>query len=401
MNTTEEYDNCSNISEPYTPTEQRIDSYVVPIVFLLIFIIGVLGNGTLCVIFLRHRTMRNVPNTYILSLSMADLLVIITCVPFTSIIYTTDNWPWGELMCKLSETVKDISIGVSIFTLTALSANRFFAIVDPLKKLHATGGSKKASRVTVGIAISIWIISIICAIPSALGSYLMVVTDKTGCIQVMVCYPFPDYWLNNTYPQVIVLSKFLFLYIAPLLVIGIFYMSMANHLIISTKNVPGELQGTQRQIKARKKVAITVLIFVMVFAVCLLPYHIFMLMFYFYPNFHDIYNIYWHTFRIVGFCLCYINSCANPVALYCVSGAFRKHFNRYLLCIKPKRNRCDTCQGHHATTMSMVSTNKRKQSLCNRKGRPTSINKRQDLLIGHETSITLLGNGNKHACSKM
>lgn len=76
---------------------------------------------------------------YILSLALADLLVIITSVPFTSVIYTLESWPWGELICKLSETAKDISIGVSVFTLTALSADRFFAIVDPLKKFHTTG----------------------------------------------------------------------------------------------------------------------------------------------------------------------------------------------------------------------------------------------------------------------
>lgn len=75
---------------------------------------------------------------YILSLALADLLVIVTSVPFTSIVYTVESWPWGQLICKLSETVKDISIAVSIFTLTALSADRFFAIVDPLKKFHTS-----------------------------------------------------------------------------------------------------------------------------------------------------------------------------------------------------------------------------------------------------------------------
>ncbi|CAG9828878.1 unnamed protein product [Diabrotica balteata] len=49
-----------------------------------------------------------------------------------------ESWPWGELICKLSEFAKDISIGVSVFTLTALSADRFFAIVDPLKKFHTS-----------------------------------------------------------------------------------------------------------------------------------------------------------------------------------------------------------------------------------------------------------------------
>jgi hypothetical protein len=48
--------------EPYIPYHQRPETYIVPVLFAIIFIIGVLGNGTLILIFLKHRTMRNVPN---------------------------------------------------------------------------------------------------------------------------------------------------------------------------------------------------------------------------------------------------------------------------------------------------------------------------------------------------
>lgn len=90
------------------------------------------------------------------------------------------------------------------------------------------------------------------------------------------------------------------------------------------------------QIKARKKVAITVLIFVLAFAVCFLPFHMYLLFFYFYPNFNEVYNAFWNYFRIVSFCLFYLHSCSNPVALYWVSGAFRKHFNRWVFSIFDK-----------------------------------------------------------------
>lgn len=108
----------------YVPYSNRPETYIVPVVFAMIFVVGVLGNGTLVLVFIRHRSMRNVPNTYILSLALGDLLVIITCVPFTSTVYTVESWPYGELICKLSEATKDVSIGVSVFTLTALSAER-------------------------------------------------------------------------------------------------------------------------------------------------------------------------------------------------------------------------------------------------------------------------------------
>lgn len=47
----------------YTPYVNRPETYIVPFLFAIIFIVGVLGNGTLIVIFMRHPTMRNIPNT--------------------------------------------------------------------------------------------------------------------------------------------------------------------------------------------------------------------------------------------------------------------------------------------------------------------------------------------------
>lgn len=85
-----------------------------------------------------------------------------------------------------------------------------------------------------------------------------------------------------------------------------------------------------RQVQARKKVAKTVLAFVLMFAVCFLPHHVFMLWFYNYPRSTEEYNTFWHVLRIVGFCLSFINSCINPIALYVVSCTFRKHFDRHL-----------------------------------------------------------------------
>jgi len=48
--------------DPYVPYEQRPETYIVPVLFFIIFVIGVLGNGTLIAIFIRHRTMRSIPN---------------------------------------------------------------------------------------------------------------------------------------------------------------------------------------------------------------------------------------------------------------------------------------------------------------------------------------------------
>lgn len=48
--------------DSYVPYSMRPETYIIPVLFAIIFIIGVIGNGTLIVIFLKHRSMRNVPN---------------------------------------------------------------------------------------------------------------------------------------------------------------------------------------------------------------------------------------------------------------------------------------------------------------------------------------------------
>ncbi|GFG34895.1 hypothetical protein Cfor_07356, partial [Coptotermes formosanus] len=325
--------NVTNSTQiPYIEYTQRPETYIVPVLFALIFVVGVLGNGTLVLIFIRNRNMRNVPNTYIFSLALGDLLVIVTCVPFTSTVYTFESWPYGDLICKVSECMKDISIGVSVFTLTALSADRFFAIVDPMRKLHTAGGGRRATRLTILTAVFIWVLAIVCAMPAAVASYIRVI-EIGNTKSINICYPYPESW-GEVYAKSMVIGKFIIYYAIPLIIISVFYLLMARHLILSTRNMPGEMQGQARQIRARKKVAKMVLAFVIVFAVCFFPHHVFMLWFYSdQAAASDNFNGFWHALRIIGFCLSFINSCINPIALYCVSGTFRKHFNRYLLCI--------------------------------------------------------------------
>ncbi|GAB0098041.1 Neuropeptide CCHamide-1 receptor [Sergentomyia squamirostris] len=370
----------------YTPYENRPETYIVPIVFFMIFVIGIIGNGTLIVVFLRHRAMRNVPNTYILSLALADLLVILTTVPLTSTVYVFDSWFWGQELCTVSEFVKDVSIGVSVFTLTALSGDRFFAIVDPLRKFHTHSG--RATKLTITIAVSIWGLAIICGIPALVGSHIRVVQVNKD-VSFELCYPFgPPEW-GKAYARYMVLARFMIFYAIPLLIIAIFYALIARHLFYSASNVPGEMQGALRQIRARRKVAVTVLAFVVIFGLCFLPSHLFMIWFYYCPTAEEDYNVYWHVLRIVGFCLSFANSCANPVALYFVSGTFRKHFTRYLMCSRRSdswrlRDGCATA--HRDTSLtSTISRRYPSRRICNHHS-----TLRSKVL---ETSVTILPNG--------
>lgn len=319
--------NATLSSEKYIPHTERPEYYIVPIVFTLIFVIGVLGNGALIFFFVRYPQMRNPPNTYILSLALGDLLVIIFGVPFVSVIYTTRDWLFGEIICSLQMTVSDLSVSVTVITLTALSAERYLAIVDPVNRRAST---RQSALVSI---IIIWFISILFALPTALFSGIRNFPTSDGG-EVAVCFPFPE-WLGETYPKIVVLFKMLLLYAIPLIIIAIFYCLMARHLFSTTVALPGEAFHQRHrviQMAARRKVAKMVLAFVFIFAICFLPNHVFLMWFYYNPNAIADFNNFWNALRIIGFCLSFINSCINPVALYCISGTFRKYFNYHLFC---------------------------------------------------------------------
>ena len=104
---------ASSTSDPelnagdYVAYDQRPETYIVPLVFGIIFLAGLIGNGCLICIFCREPSVRSsVPNTFILNLALGDLLVLFCSVPFTSTIYTFESWPYGEFVCKASEYAK-------------------------------------------------------------------------------------------------------------------------------------------------------------------------------------------------------------------------------------------------------------------------------------------------------
>lgn len=72
------------------------------------------------------------------------------------------------------------------------------------------------------------------------------------------------------------------------------------------------------------QVAKMVMAFVVIFAMCFFPSHVFLIWFYYNPSSMEDFNDFWHVVRMVGFCLSFINSCLNPITLYIVSGTFRK-----------------------------------------------------------------------------
>ena len=97
---------------------------VIAAVYGIIIIVGLVGNVTLMKTCLLVKSMRTVPNLFLSSLALGDLLLLVTCAPVDASRYLVDEWLFGRVGCKLIPFIQLTSVGVSVFTLTALSADR-------------------------------------------------------------------------------------------------------------------------------------------------------------------------------------------------------------------------------------------------------------------------------------
>ena len=69
--------------------------------FAVIFFVGVSGNILVSAVVGRNRSMRSSTNVFLVNLSMADLMVLVACMPTgLAELYCQDAWYLGSLMCK-------------------------------------------------------------------------------------------------------------------------------------------------------------------------------------------------------------------------------------------------------------------------------------------------------------
>ncbi|NXJ09106.1 BRS4 protein, partial [Odontophorus gujanensis] len=300
------------------------------VTYAVIISVGLLGNAILIKVFFKIKSMQTVPNIFITSLAFGDLLLLLTCVPVDATRYIVDTWIFGRIGCKLLSFIQLTSVGVSVFTLTVLSADRYRAIVKPLELQTSDALLKTCCK-----AGCVWIVSMILAIPEAVFSDLYSFSNPEKNVTFEACAPYPV--SEKILQEVHSLVCFLVFYIVPLAVISVYYFLIARTLYKSTFNMPAEEHGhARKQIESRKRVAKTVLVLVALFAFCWLPNHIL----YLYRSFTYHASVDASTFHLIvtifSRALAFSNSCVNPFALYWLSKSFRQHFKKQVSCCKAK-----------------------------------------------------------------
>ena len=108
-------------------------------------------------VFMKNKNLRTTTNYFIISLSLADLLVGCISIPFLTYRTISNNlWPFSHLSCDVIQAFSLFSIKTSVFNLVMMSVDRFTCITKPLvSRVYRTKNN------TITVIIMFWIISII------------------------------------------------------------------------------------------------------------------------------------------------------------------------------------------------------------------------------------------------
>ena len=137
--------------------------YVASIAFFLITIVGTVGNGLVAYVIISNKKMQTSTNLLLHNLAFADISLLLIRVPFTAIKYAAEDWPFGNIFCKITKYFAYVSVYITIWTLVCISILRFMTVV------YSQGTAKfRTKRNITIINVSIWIIMTVYALPLTL-----------------------------------------------------------------------------------------------------------------------------------------------------------------------------------------------------------------------------------------
>ena len=287
-----------------------------------VFILAAIGNTLVIYIVFTVNQMKSSTNTLIANMAFADLLMTIDIPYILKWFYAWDRWFgtfMGTVLCKFFHSAQVGSLAASVFSLLAISLDRSFAILFPLKTIII--------RSVVRLAIAmIWLGALALAIPLMVAASI---TRREGA-EIVICIEDWPPLSREAYSTVL----FVIGYAIPLFAIAVAYCLAG--LRLCRRKLPGHHNATvHKTVQATSRRATVMLVtVVVVFAVTWLPFQVLEMI--------AVYNVtllretpIQVSFVIPWFGYC--NSAINPILYVIFSENYRREFYR-ILCRGPNRN---------------------------------------------------------------
>ncbi|XP_061098656.1 neuromedin-U receptor 1-like [Conger conger] len=313
--------------------------------YLLIFLVGAVGNALTCTVIARNKVMWTPTNYYLFSLAVSDLLVLIFGMPL-ELYDMWSNYPFlfGEGGCYFKTFLLETVCFASILNVTALSVERYIAVVHPLRAKYVVTRAH-AKRVIL----TVWALSMICAVPNTSLHGIVTLPPRFGhqYPESAICTLVKPQWMYNLLIQVTTLLFFLL----PMLTISVLYLLIGlqlrrERMLIALEAKSGlshrSYSGvhSQQQRVRHQQVTKMLCVLVIVFGICWAPFHTDRLVWSFISGWTiQLRQIFEYIHLISGFFF-YLSSAVNPILYNLMSTRFRDMFREVTCKCVCARRRC-------------------------------------------------------------
>lgn len=123
---------------------------------IIFTIIGITGNAVSVFALLKSKKLRNPTTIFIVNLCISDLLFSSFSMPLTAVTFIDRKWNGSDALCRLFALFKFSNGIVSIFTVVAITMNRYVLIVYP--KVYSKVYRKRNTAFMISI---LWLLPLV------------------------------------------------------------------------------------------------------------------------------------------------------------------------------------------------------------------------------------------------
>ncbi|GCB85205.1 uracil nucleotide/cysteinyl leukotriene receptor-like [Scyliorhinus torazame] len=304
----------NNASGPQCTQESSEENLFFSSFYGVVFVLAFVGNIIAVWVFSCDKNPNTTTNIYLMHLAVADLSYVLI-LPMRMVYHLSQNhWPFGEVPCRITGFLFYLNMYASIIFLTGISADRFLAIVYPVRSMRI----RKPLYANV-VCIILWVVIVVGVAPM-LGAPQTLQTGNatTMCLQL---------YREKT-------SSFA---LVPLTVgfVVPFVITVTCYLLI----IRSLRRGNRIERHLKDKAIKMIILVLTIFLICFVPYHINR---YVYILFTSTVHASCRDRKLIALsnrvtsCLTSLNSCLDPVVYFFVGEKFRERFCHFV-CGQRKR----------------------------------------------------------------
>ncbi|GAB5584971.1 neuropeptide FF receptor 2 isoform X1 [Prionailurus iriomotensis] len=270
---------------------------------VITIVVDLIGNSMVILAVTKNKKLRNSGNIFVVSLSVADMLVAIYPYPLMLHAMAIGGWDLSQFQCQMVGFITGLSVVGSIFNIMAIAINRYCYICHSLQYERIF-----SVRNTCIYLVITWVMTVLAVLPNVYIGTIEYDPRTYTCIF--------NYLNNPVFAVTIVCIHF----VLPLLIVGFCYVRIWTK-VLAARDPAGQNPDNQL---AEVRNFLTMFVIFLLFAVCWCPINVLTVLVAVSPK--EMAGKIPNWLYLAAYFIAYFNSCLNAVIYGLLNENFRREY---------------------------------------------------------------------------